>query len=56
MPTEANIELHVVDTEDCVKGVLKQNGIQPGSKKENRKMLRDLANSMIPPRMIIFTK
>jgi hypothetical protein len=56
MPTEANLELRVVDTEEAIRAVLKSNGIQPGSKKENKKMLRDLANSMQPPQMIIFTK
>ena len=56
MPTEANLELRVVDTEEAMRALLKSNGIQPGSKKENKKMLRDLANSMQPPRMIIFTK
>jgi len=56
MPTEANLELRVVDTEEAIRVMLKGNGIQPGSKKENKKMLRDLANSMQPPRMIIFTK
>jgi len=55
MPTETNLELRVVDTEEAVRALLKANGIQPGSKKENKKMLRDLANSMNPPRMIIFT-
>lgn len=55
MPTEENVELRIVDTEDAVKSLLKANGIQSGSKKENRKLLRDLANSMIPPRMIVFT-
>jgi len=56
MPTETNIELRIVDTEEAMRAMLKSNGIQPGSKKENKKMLRDLANSMQPPRMIIFTK
>jgi hypothetical protein len=35
--------------------VLKEHGVQPGSTHlENRKRLRDVANSMIPPRMIVF--
>lgn len=55
MPTEPNVELRIVDTEDAVKAFLKINGIQPGSKKENKKVLRDFANSMNPPRMIVFT-
>ena len=56
MPTEANLELRIVDTEDAVKAFLKSQGLQPGSKKENKKVLRDFANSMNPPRMILFTK
>jgi hypothetical protein len=56
MPTEVNLELRVVDTDDAVKAFLKVNGIQSGSKKENKKMLRDFANSMNPPRMIVFTR
>jgi hypothetical protein len=55
MPTEPNLELRVVDNEEAVKSLLRENNIEPGSKKDNRKMLRDLANSMNPPRMIIFT-
>ena len=50
-----NLVLHVDDTEDGVKVVLKANGITPGTRQlENRKLLRDLANSMMPPRMIVF--
>ena len=56
MPTEANLELRVVDTDGGVKAFLKTNGIPPGSKKENKKLLRDFANSMNPPRMIVFTR
>ncbi len=55
MPTEANLELRVVDTDDTIKALLKANAIPPGSKKENKKLLRDFANSMNPPRMIVFT-
>lgn len=52
---QANIELVVEDTDQGVKAVLKENGVQPGSTHlENRKRLRDVANSMIPPRMIVF--
>jgi len=53
--TETNIEMRVVDTEDGVKSVLKKHGIVPGSRQmENRKLLRDLANSLNPPHMIVF--
>lgn len=55
MPTEANLELRIVDTEDAVKAFLRSQGLPPGSKKENKKVLRDFANSMNPPRMILFT-
>jgi hypothetical protein len=47
--------MRVVDTEDGVKSVLKKHGIVPGSRQmENRKLLRDLANSLNPPHMIVF--
>ena len=56
MPTEENIELRVVDTEESVKSVLKEHGITPGTRQlENKKLLRDLANSMEPPHLIVFT-
>ncbi len=50
-----NLTLTIKDTEDGVKAVLKSNNITPGTTRlENRKLLNDLANSMEPPRMILF--
>ena len=50
-----NLTLSIRDTEDSVKGVLKRYKITPGTTRlENRKLLNDLANSMEPPRMILF--
>jgi hypothetical protein len=56
MPTEENIVLRVVDTDEAIKQVLKDNGIEPTTKQpKNRNLLRDLANSMEPPHLIVFT-
>lgn len=55
-PLPENIVLKVRNTEEGIKEVLKSHGIQPGSRiLENRKLLRDMANSMDPPHMIAFT-
>lgn len=50
-----NLTLSVRDTEDGVKGVLKRYNVTPGTTRlENRKLLNDLANSLEPPRMVVF--
>jgi hypothetical protein len=50
-----NIVLDVEDSEESVKSVLRMHNISPGTRKiENRKLLRDLANSMKPPRLVQF--
>ena len=57
LPTNGltNLTLSVRDTEDGVKGVLKRFNVKPGTTRlENRKLLNDLANSLEPPRMIVF--
>lgn len=56
MPIEDNIVLRVVDTDEAIKQVLKNNGIEPTTTQtKNRNLLRDLANSMEPPHLIVFT-
>jgi hypothetical protein len=50
-----NLELRVKNTEQGMRSMLIEHGITPGSKHmENRKLLRDLANTMTPLRLILF--
>jgi hypothetical protein len=50
-----NLVLEVRGGEDGVKEVLKEYGLKPGTRiQENRKLLRNLANSLQPPRLIKF--
>ena len=51
-----NLEIRVEDTEESIRELLKKHGIKSASRKlENRKILRNLANSLKPPRLVIFT-
>ena len=46
------LEIH---GEDGIKHILKEYGLKPGTRmQENRKLLRSLANSIQPPRLIKF--
>ena len=50
-----NLELRVKHTDQGIRSVLLEHGITPGSKQmENKKLLRDLANTMTPLRLILF--
>ena len=50
-----NVVLNIEDTDESVRGILRMHNISPGTRKiENRKLLRDLANSMKPPRLVQF--
>ena len=51
-----NLELRITDHDGTIKAFLKSYGITPASRsQENQKLLRDLANSMEPPRLLVFT-
>ena len=55
--TIINHELHIIDTEEDIKEVIRRHGLKPGTRKdENRKILRNLANSLNPPRLVLFSK
>ena len=57
VPKEKNLVLSVKSTDQGIKEVLESHHITPGTTKmENRKRLRDLANSLNPPRLIVFVK
>jgi len=57
LPTEKNLTLSVKFTDQGIKDVLKSHGITPGTTKmENHKRLSDLANSLNPPRLVVFVK
>ena len=50
-----NLELRVKNSDQGIRAVLIEHGITPGSKQmENKKLLRDLANTMNPLRLILF--
>ena len=50
-----NLVLEVRGDEDGVKEILREYGLKPGTRiQENRKLLRNLANSLQPPRLIKF--
>lgn len=50
-----NLELRIQDTEEAIRDFLKTYGLKPASRKmETRKLLRNLANSMNPPRLLLF--
>lgn len=52
-----NHELHIIDTEEEIKELIRKHGLKPGTRKdENRKILRNLANSLNPPRLVLFSK
>jgi hypothetical protein len=52
-----NYELHVIDTEEGIKDVLRKHGLEPRTTKgRNRQLLRNLANSLNPPRLVLFSK
>ena len=52
-----NYELHVIDTEEGIKDVLRKHGLEPRTTKDrNRQLLRNLANSLNPPRLVLFSK
>ena len=51
-----NHTLVVKDSEEDIKGVLRSYGLAPGTRiLENRKLLRNLANSLKPPKLVLFT-
>jgi hypothetical protein len=55
VPAGGNLVFRVEDTPEFVKEVLKENGIEPCSTQlKNKSLLRDLVNSMNPPRMLLF--
>ncbi len=50
-----NLELRVYDSDKGIKFVLKQYKITPTSTQQgNKHLLHDLANSLTPPRMVVF--
>jgi len=50
-----NVVMTINDDEDSIKSVLKEHGINPGTRKlDNRKLLRNLANSLNPPHLLVF--
>jgi hypothetical protein len=50
-----NLELRIEDSEDAIREFLKSYGLKTASRKmENRKLLRNLANSLNPPRLLLF--
>jgi len=50
-----NLVLTVESSEEGVKEVLRRHGIKPGTRiQENRKLLRNLANSLKPTRLVQF--
>jgi hypothetical protein len=51
-----NNVLYVKNSEEDVKDVLRNHGLKPGTRiVENRKLLRNLANSLKPAALVIFT-
>ena len=57
LPREGLVDrtLSVRNTDDGVKGVLRRYGLTPGTtQRENKKLLHDLANSMVPTRAVVF--
>jgi len=53
----ANDTLIVKEDEDDIKALLREHGLTPGTRiLENRKLLRNLANSFRPPKLVIFTQ
>jgi hypothetical protein len=53
--TEKNFTLYVKDTNEDIKAVLEEHGIEPRSRApENRKLLYDLVDIMNPPRVLLF--
>jgi hypothetical protein len=48
-----NLVLKISSNEEDIKQFIKSVGLQPATRQmENRKLLRDYANSLVPPRMI----
>jgi len=55
--TEKNLYLYVKDTNEDIKHVLEEHGIESRSRApENKKLLYDLVDTMKPPRVLVFTK
>ena len=51
-----NLVLSISPNEEDIKQFLKSVGIQSASRQmENKKLLRDYANSLTPPRMVVYT-
>ena len=51
-----NLELHILDNDSEIKAFLKLKGISPATRsQENQKLLRDYANSLEPPHLLVFT-
>ncbi len=51
-----NLELRITDHQPTIKAFLKSHGITPSSRiQKNQELLHDLANSMEPPRLLVFT-
>ena len=54
-PVEKNLYLYVKDTPEDIEKILKDNGIDRRSRNpENRRLLYDLADTLTPPRLLIF--
>jgi hypothetical protein len=54
-PPGGNRILWAPETEDGVRALLRDHGIMPGTTpKQNRRLLRDLANCMEPPHLLKF--
>jgi hypothetical protein len=52
-----NVELRVPDAEAAIRTLLRKHGVAPaGSVQANRRLLHELANSLTPPRMVIYLK
>jgi hypothetical protein len=50
-----NLTLEIRGGEEGIKEILKEHGLKPGTRmQENRKLLRNLANSLHPPRLVKF--
>lgn len=50
-----NIEIRLYDSDTSIKYILKQYQVTPTSTQQgNKKLLHDLANSLTPPRMLIY--
>ena len=50
-----NLEVRIYETDTAICEFLKENGVKPTKKHaDNQKLLRDVVNSMEPPRLLVF--